>query len=116
MAAAVCESFSCFFEAEVTSMFINASRLVSPRSDVVFWVWAEAVSDSSSEAQRNTLRIGKLLAELVSGLQASPGSASANSAGEPGSNWRGQSRTAETLKSLLFSPHPPLIRSGEHTS
>src|SRR2546422_10048088 len=90
-------------------MFINASRLVSPRSDVVFWVWAEAVSDSSSEAQRNTLRIGKLLAELVSGLQAAPGSASANSAGEPGSNWRVQTRPPETPKSLACSPQPPLL-------
>src|SRR3989442_11349329 len=91
-------------------MFINASRLVSPRSDVVFWVWAEAVSDSSSEAQRNTLRIGKLLVELVSGLQAAPGSASANSAGEPGSNWRGQSKPPESPTALVCSPHrSPLL-------
>src|SRR3989442_13807790 len=109
MAAAVCESFSCFFEAEVTSMFINASRLVSPRSGVVFWVWAVAVSDSSSEAQRNRLKIGILPTELVPGRQPTPGSASANSAGEPGSNWRIKSSPAEWRSSITCSPDRSLI-------
>src|SRR5712691_8855804 len=109
MAAAVWDSFSCFFEAEVTSMFINVSRLVSARSGVGFWVWAMAVSDTSSEAQRNTLRIGKLLAELVSGLQAAPGCASANSAGEPGSNWQVQSRPAGSRSSISCFSNRSLI-------